>query len=205
MLHHWCWSPMVLKQLRSATHDLHALATGLADLTRSVATCRLDASACVPSECSEGPDSRPGTYVMILRSEHATVLRIGRLGTFWLPSGFFLYVGSAFGGGGVGARTNRHCCSQTPKMWNLDHIKAIARPVELWWTHVAEKVECPWAMALAELPGYCCPAPRCGGNDCKSCPAHLYHTNKRPSGSAFAEVVRQAIPDHGLIYRQRID
>ena len=88
-------------------------------------------------------------------------------------------------------------------MWNLDHIKAIAQPVEVWWTNHSKqkKVECPWALALAELPDYFCPAPRFGGNDCKSCPAHLYYTAKRPSCEAFAAVVRQEIPNHGPIYR----
>jgi len=44
-----------------------------------------------------------------------------------------------------------------------------------------------------------------GGNDCKNCPAHLYHTSEAPSCKAFTEVVRQAIPGHGPIYYQRID
>jgi Uri superfamily endonuclease len=87
-------------------------------------------------------------------------------------------------------------------MWNLDHFKAVARPIELWWTH--SKVECRWAMALAELPGYHCPAPGFGSNDCKICPAHFYHHVGPPSAEEFAVHIRQAIPDHAPIFRKSL-
>jgi hypothetical protein len=56
---------------------------------------------------------------------------------------------------------------------NLDHLKAIAEVIRVWRTQHLDKVEHRWTLAMAELPGSCCPAPRGGGNDCKSRPAHL--------------------------------
>jgi Uri superfamily endonuclease len=197
--------PEAVNQLRTATEKLHAMAS------RLVARTQLDDVA-GPKRLGpplvdrpDGPDVLPGTYVMILHAEQSIVLRIGRLGTFWLPAGYWLYVGSAFGAGGVKARTDRHRDPTVPKMWNLDHLKAVARPVELWWTHETRKMECPWAMSLAELPGYRCPVARCGGNDCKSCPAHFYQTLEEPAAEAFVKMVRHAFPNHGAIYRQRLE
>jgi hypothetical protein len=58
--------------------------------------------------------------------------------------------------------------------------------------------------ALAELPGYCCPAPGCGSNDCMSCPAHLYHRSERPSVDEFADYVGHAHPNHATIFRMQL-
>ncbi|MFO0823767.1 MAG: GIY-YIG nuclease family protein [Gemmataceae bacterium] len=158
-------------------------------------------------ERSVGPGTEGGTYAVVMESGNHPGLRIGRLGTFRLPAGFLVYVGSAFGGGGVADRTSRHRNPDSLRRWNIDHLKAIAHPVELWWTHNNQKkpVECSWAMTLANFPGYCCPAPRCGGNDCKRCPAHLFHVATRPRCEDFVTAVRGSVPRHGPVYRQQLD
>jgi Uri superfamily endonuclease len=152
------------------------------------------------------PGPKGGTYAVVLRLDDSQVLRIGRLGTFWLPAGFLLYVGSAFAHGGVADRTGRHCRSDAPLRWNVDHLKMIAEPVELWWTHnpQAHPVECAWAMTLAALPRVCCPAPQCGANDCKWCPAHLIHMSRRPSCEEFLTQFAQRNGERGPIFRQRL-
>lgn len=197
-------SPQVFEALTSTTTDLLAWVHFLIENTRFFSWPPRSGASLLRDHAKE-PDARFGTYIMILHSERPTVRRIGRLGTFWLPAGYYLYVGSACGGGGVAARTTRHGHSDACRMWNLDHLKAIARPVELWWTHHCKdkekKLECPWALALAQLPDYCCPAPGFGSNDCKSCPAHLYHSLKRPSCKEFAAVIGQQFPEHDRIYR----
>jgi Uri superfamily endonuclease len=130
---------------------------------------------------------RSGTYVVILHAEKPGVVRLGRLGTFWFPAGYLLYVGSAFGGGGVASRTERHLGKTGPLRWNIDYLRGFASSVELWWTHHPNKVECNWAMALSGMPECCCTAPQAGANDCKSRPAHLFSTKERPSIKAFAK------------------
>jgi hypothetical protein len=61
--------------------------------------------------------------------------------------------------GRVAARTGRHLSTDAPLRWNVDHLKAISKPVEIWWTNAPDEVECRWAMALASLPEFACPAP----------------------------------------------
>jgi Uri superfamily endonuclease len=155
---------------------------------------------------ADGPGLKGGTYVVVLRLDAPQVLRIGRLGTFWLPAGFLLYVGSAFAARGVAGRTGRHCRPDAPLRWNMDHLKAVAEPVELWWTHnqKARPVECGWAMTLAALPGVCCPAPRCGANDCKRCPAHLIHMARRPGCEEFLTQWAKHDGERSPIFRQRL-
>ena len=49
-----------------------------------------------------------GTYVLIASLAQMKRLEIGRLGTFDIKPGFYAYVGSAFGAGGLRARIGHH-------------------------------------------------------------------------------------------------
>lgn len=49
-------------------------------------------------------DARPGTYALILRSDSAARVRIGHLGVLAATRGYYVYIGSAFGPGGLAAR-----------------------------------------------------------------------------------------------------
>ncbi len=152
-------------------------------------------------DASLGPTDLPGTYVAVLAVEQAGIAQFARLGTFWFPRGFLLYVGSAFQKHvGVAGRAMRHLKSTGPRLWGLDYLRGFAKPAELWWTHHPDKLECAWARALAGMPEYCCPAPLAGASDCNSgkpppvgepelqqCPAHLFHAIDMPSVKAFAK------------------
>lgn len=108
-----------------------------------------------------GPSGVFGTYVTFFNlPKAATRLRVGDLGTFDFPAGCYAYLGSAFGGGGVRARTNRHLTTETPKGWNVDWLKPRCTPAAVWWTHERRHVEFDWADLLADLPGASCPAAR---------------------------------------------
>jgi Uri superfamily endonuclease len=52
--------------------------------------------------------SKLGTYVIVLASRTAGRVRVGKLGTFQLRPGFYVYVGSAHGPGGLRARLPRN-------------------------------------------------------------------------------------------------
>ena len=49
-----------------------------------------------------------GTYALVLQLERQEEIAIGKLGTFTFPAGYYLYVGSALGPGGLEARLARH-------------------------------------------------------------------------------------------------
>jgi Uri superfamily endonuclease len=179
------------RPLKEVRNDLASVVSSIAQhaeqILAGLPSCVGSVSAPDVVDKPEGPDGRGGTYVVVLRAGEPAVVRLGALGTFRMPAGYWLYVGSAFGSGGVARRTNRHLGGTGHLLWNVDHLRGFANPTELWWTHHPIKVECRWAMALASRPECCVPAPRAGARDCKRCPAHLYRTENRPSAQTFAE------------------
>lgn len=136
------------------------------------------------------PD-RPGTYVLILHlPRSAENVRIGRLGCFRFPSGWYAYVGSARGPGGLAARLARHLRSLKPLHWHVDYLRVQARPVQTWYAAGTQKRECAWARALSSLPGASIPVPRFGASDCH-CLAHLIHFATLPALAIFAGALEE--------------
>ncbi|MED5219495.1 MAG: DUF123 domain-containing protein [Candidatus Neomarinimicrobiota bacterium] len=50
----------------------------------------------------------PGTYALILFNSSAATLHIGALGTVDFSRGYYVYIGSAFGPGGLKGRLRHH-------------------------------------------------------------------------------------------------
>ncbi len=119
------------------------------------------------------PPARPGTYVLALRLEAERVLTVGRLGTFAFAPGLYLYVGSAWGPGGLRARLARHWRGPQRLRWHVDYVRHVA-PVA-WAAWVAgERLECRWSQALAASPALSVPVLGFGASDCRrGCRAHL--------------------------------
>src|SRR5581483_5786349 len=68
-----------------------------------------------------GPSPVPGTYVVFFHLPRAVPgLRVGELGTFDFPAGYYAFLGSAFGAGGVRKRTERHLTRRSKMKWNID-------------------------------------------------------------------------------------
>jgi Uri superfamily endonuclease len=135
---------------------------------------------------------QPGTYVLILRLRHPVTIDIGRLGQFRFPAGWYAYVGSAHGPGGLAARISRHLRPAKPLHWHVDYLRGDAHPVEVWYAVGVRKRECAWAKALINLRGASILAPRFGASDCR-CPSHLVHFAAAPDGICFARAVGEPI------------
>ena len=73
-----------------------------------------------------------GTYVLIAFMAQMKRLEIGRLGVYDIVPGFYAYVGSAFGPGGLRARIGHHLESTASPHWHLDYLLGVAEPVEVW-------------------------------------------------------------------------
>jgi Uri superfamily endonuclease len=117
---------------------------------------------------------------LLLRLDATQPIVVGALGELTFPQGWYLYVGSAQGPGGLRARLARHRRRGDKRLhWHIDYVRAVAALVEVW-THAGERQECAWAAAAAVLPGANVVAPRFGASDCR-CPAHLFHFTQRPT------------------------
>ncbi len=121
----------------------------------------------------------PGTYVLLMHSRERRDLVVGRLGALALRPGWYVYVGSALGPGGVRARVRRHLRTPRRPHWHLDALLPHVRVMGLWVGYGPERRECAWAAALGGLPGAGVPLPGFGASDCR-CRAHLFRLPGAP-------------------------
>ena len=68
----------------------------------------------------ELPD-QGGPYVLIASLDRVKSIEIGRLGKYQVVPGFYAYVGSAFGSGGLRARIGHHLESTAAPHWHIDY------------------------------------------------------------------------------------
>ena len=139
--------------------------------------------------------SHPGTYALIMAATETRCLRIGRLGSLALRPGWYVYVGSAFGPGGIGARLAHHRKLATRPHWHVDHLRPDAALRRVWYTHDPSRREHQWASVLIQLPGSEVPLPGFGASDCR-CPSHLVRLSRMPSLRAFRREIRTLFPEH---------
>jgi len=142
-----------------------------------------------------------GTYALLMYLSEDVPLQIGRLGCFVFPAGYYLYVGSALGPGGLRARLARHARREKARHWHIDYLLDVAELLETWEAATEERWECRWAEAAISLEGSNVPVARFGASDCR-CPAHLIHFTQRPERAPFAArlpglVVRARLLDQG--------
>ncbi len=114
-----------------------------------------------------------GSYVLVLWLDGPRQITVGRLGSFQLEPGYYLYSGSALGPGGLRARVGRHLRSGRKPHWHIDALTAVAHITEIWINQGVERLECTWAQTLAALPGITPPIPGFGASDC-GCRTHLF-------------------------------
>ncbi len=115
---------------------------------------------------------------MILYLPKASSIRIGALGRFRFPRGYYLYIGSAMNG--LDARIRRHLGNDKKLFWHIDYFVKHARIVDVWSQPGRSRLECVWAKQVLALHNARVMAERFGASDCR-CRAHLIHltTEKR--------------------------
>ncbi|MBI5670819.1 MAG: GIY-YIG nuclease family protein [Chloroflexi bacterium] len=125
-----------------------------------------------------------GTYLLFLSLPPDLTLEVGRLGSFALAAGQYVYVGSAFGAGGLAARLNHHRRLAPRPHWHVDFLRRAARLDAIWYQEATVRREHDWARVFSALPGVTIPIPRFGASDC-ACPTHLFFCTHRPSLTEF--------------------
>lgn len=128
--------------------------------------------------------SNPGTYALVLRSEGRAGVQIGRWGCLDVRRGYYLYVGSALGPGGVRARVARHCRERKTRHWHIDYLRECADISAVWYRHAPDRDEHRWARAAAGLDA-CEPVPGFGCSDCR-CVSHLFFSAVEPRFDLFS-------------------
>jgi Uri superfamily endonuclease len=141
-----------------------------------------------------------GTYILFLRVDQELSAQVGVLGWLDFPPGFYAYVGSAFGPGGLRARLNHHLSPEHRNHWHIDYLSQKANLVEIWYTCDPARREHEWAGVFAMLPGVSSPFPGFGASDCQ-CRTHLFHLLVIPFADDLYERLLKRNPGHEQIKR----
>jgi Uri superfamily endonuclease len=137
--------------------------------------------------------SAGGTYLLLLQATNGFSAEAGRLGERRLPKGWYCYVGSAFGPGGLAARCGRHLRADKRLRWHIDYLRPHLGLAAIWYAEDPRRREHDWARALAAWAFVSCAWPGFGASDCR-CVSHLWHSPRRPSREGFRRQVGRDTP-----------
>lgn len=134
-----------------------------------------------------------GSYVLVLHSSAAATLTVGRLGEVNTFPGWYLYVGSALGAGGLRGRLRHHLQPARRPHWHVDYLRQVCSVEHIWCVVDGQRWEHRWAQSLAEIA---LPAPclRFGASDCR-CVAHCFFMAQSPRLADFEVRVCALYPD----------
>jgi Uri superfamily endonuclease len=123
--------------------------------------------------------NRLGTYIVIFQNDTRSSIAVGRWGVLIAYPGYYSYIGSAFGPGGVRARVRRHCRTEKPVRWHVDYLSGVMHPFEAWYSYAPFHLEHLWSRSFAAMSG-ATPIKGFGCSDC-NCDTHLYFMAKKPA------------------------
>jgi len=127
-------------------------------------------------------DLDSGSYLLIIKLRRKQKVKIGKLGVFDFPAGYYLYTGSAMRN--LRKRVARHQRRRNKKLrWHIDFLLnnqyAVLERTVLYPSRDGQ--ECRINRKIQKLRGGEILVRRFGASDCKSdCGAHLIYFSKRP-------------------------
>lgn len=114
-----------------------------------------------------------GTYVLCLKLNDTSQIKIGKLGAFDFKKGFYFYVGSAFGPGGIQARCGHHIKISDKPRWHIDYLRKHCVLEDIIYSDEPHHLEHQWASMISSIESIETPVAGFGSSDCK-CPGHLF-------------------------------
>ena len=147
--------------------------------------------------------TRPGTYALVMICDDERQVEVGKLGRFFVRPGYYVYVGSAFGPGGLKARIAHHTRISVRPHWHIDYLRSVLLLNEVWYTNDAEHDEHRWAKELSGLKGATIPITGFGASDC-SCASHLFAFTDQPSIRSFRRRLHSQDRFHGSILQHKL-
>ena len=112
-----------------------------------------------------------GAYALVLRLDETIHIEFPGVTCDRLMPGWYVYVGSAKGRGGIRARVRRHFRSVKTAHWHIDRLTVHA--VEMVALAVADGHECELVGKLLKSPKFKTAAAGFGSTDCSLCESHL--------------------------------
>jgi Uri superfamily endonuclease len=128
-----------------------------------------------------------GTYALLMKSPSLASVQVGHWGELAIMTGYYIYVGSALGPGGLEARLSRHFRKDKNHHWHIDFLSGQLHPRWAWVSDEPVSLEHHWACTLGTATGFS-PIRGFGCSDCR-CHAHLFRTATRLAESDFSSLV----------------
>ncbi len=149
-----------------------------------------------------------GTYLLVMQCTDKQTVEVGAQEAVALDTGVYVYVGSAFGPGGVAARVRRHARTDHAQHWHIDYIRPHCSLQGAWVSYVDTKLECTWARALLDTDRTSVPQNGLGSSDCGCC-AHFMRweaegkVSYRMVCQQIEGVLQEAYPDGPPVWLER--
>ena len=140
-------------------------------------------------------EPKPATYALILSCSADNGIQIGLLGTIRLQPGYYVYLGSALGPGGLRARIGHHQKPSTRPHWHIDYLRAHSRVHTIWFSYGVRRREHQWARVVRTMNGAKVPLLGFGTSDC-DCQSHLYFFKRCPSRISFQRALDSLAKRH---------
>jgi len=118
-----------------------------------------------------------GSYILFMKCDKEQTVKVGSLGHITLIQGYYLYCGSAFGGGGIASRVLRHLKPFKKHRWHVDYVRRFMSITDIYYK-TDENMEHEWSSILLKKGGEI-HLRKFGSSDCK-CPAHLIYFKEKP-------------------------
>uniref|UniRef100_A0A7C1JG02 GIY-YIG nuclease family protein n=1 Tax=Caldilinea aerophila TaxID=133453 RepID=A0A7C1JG02_9CHLR len=139
-----------------------------------------------------------GSYILLLLSSHPCAVTVGRLGHLTVEPGWYLYVGSALGPGGLRSRLRHHLQPARRLHWHIDYLRRVCDLRAIWYVVDVERWEHRWAQTLIQM-GTRILRSGFGASDCR-CPSHGFFLAEKPSLSQFQQQLYHFFPGHPSFY-----
>ncbi|RLG58457.1 MAG: GIY-YIG nuclease family protein [Candidatus Hydrothermarchaeota archaeon] len=130
-----------------------------------------------------------GVYCLVLRLKTSTKIKVGKLGIFDFPAGYYIYTGSAKNS--LNARIARHLRKEKNKHWHIDYFVEKAKIVAIFKTD--KFGECELNKRIFEIGNCQAIARGFGSSDCK-CESHLAYIQEK---SGMSKIVK-FFKDNGI-------
>ncbi len=123
---------------------------------------------------SDSIPTSKGTYLFSFPTQNHKKINIGKQGGFLFLFGLLVYVGSAFGSGGLRGRISHHLRINRKCHWHIDYLLQKMHIGQVIYTENPRRLEYEWGMLLERIPELSIPMKRFGESDCQSA-SHLFH------------------------------
>lgn len=128
----------------------------------------------VTDECVGSLDKTPGAYLLALRLRAAIDVGLSQAAPGRLAPGWYIYVGSAWGSGGLRARVTRHFQRSKKMHWHIDRLTVYS--AEMAALVAVGGRECALVGRLLDSQRFAVALAGFGSTDCRQCESHLLTT-----------------------------